>query len=149
MFWTIPDKMLGSVGSSNLKFRHTSRKVVKPDYSNLDYLRRNCLWTQFVGGGSGIEWYFGYQGDFGDVQSEDFRVVEKLWKQSKNAVDFMHQLPFTQMKPENSVVSNDKGLRTYAFIKSGSYYLLSPTVSTKGRQRSISKTNPGSIKFSG
>ena len=59
---------------------------VKKDLSNLDQLRREALWGNLMGGGGGVEWYCGYQGDFGDMQSEDFRVLEPLWQQTKHAV---------------------------------------------------------------
>ena len=121
---------------------------VKADLGNLDVLRRSCLWSQFLGGGSGIEWYFGYQGTFGDVQSKNFRIVQKLWKQSKIAVDLMYELPFTEMKPENTVVVNDKGLPTYAFMKPGSDYLLHfPDGIYKGITKINLQGHPGKYKI--
>ena len=79
--------------------------AVARDMSNVDRLRREALWGNLSGGGAGVEWYFGYQGTFGDVQSEDWTVAAPLWKATRNALAFFRtHLPFDDMKPENSLV---------------------------------------------
>lgn len=76
---------------------------VAPDLSNLDKLRR-IYWEQLLGGGAGCEWYFGYQDTFGDVQSEDFRIVETLWQQSTIAREFWQKyIPFYEMTPNDNL----------------------------------------------
>ena len=52
--------------------------AVHSGMNNLDELRKNALWSNLMGGGAGIEWYFGYQGTFGDVQTEDFSQADPL-----------------------------------------------------------------------
>lgn len=80
---------------------------VDADLGNLDILRTDSLWGNLMGGGAGVEWYYGYQGTFGDVQSEDWRATEPLWQQTRIALDFFHQyLPFSEMTPANELVSN-------------------------------------------
>lgn len=93
---------------------------VASNMSNVDELRRDALWGNLMGGGAGVEWYFGYQDDFGDVQSEDFRVAEPLWQDSKHAVDFFQTyVPFWQMIPDNSLVDNG-----YALAQTGNIYVV-------------------------
>lgn len=78
---------------------------VARDMSNVDRLRREALWGNLTGGGAGVEWYFGYQGTFGDVQSEDWRVAEPLWDVTRHAIDYFQRfVPFTRMTPNNALV---------------------------------------------
>ncbi len=80
--------------------------AVQSDLSNLDTLRKDPLWGNLMGGGAGVEWYFGYQGSFGDVQSEDWRLVGNLWEQTNHALRFFQDyLPFWQMQPDNGLAS--------------------------------------------
>lgn len=84
--------------------------AVAKDMSNIGELRRNALWGNLMGGGAGVEWYFGYQGDFGDMQSEDWRVAEPLWTQTRYALRFFQEhLPFWEMAPNNGLFSGAAG----------------------------------------
>lgn len=94
--------------------------AVSPNNGNLNELRKG-LWGNLMGGGAGVEWYFGYQNTFGDVQSEDWRVIEPLWRQTKYALDFFQTLlPFHEMNPDNNLGSN--GAKVLA--KRGDIYAL-------------------------
>lgn len=86
--------------------------AVDPNLSNLSTLRKDTLWGNLMGGGAGVEWYFGYQGSFGDLQSEDWSVVGGLWQDTKHALDFFQDhLPFWQMEPNNSLASGGSTAR--------------------------------------
>lgn len=79
--------------------------AVARDMSNVDRLRREALWGNLSGGGSGVEWYFGYQGTFGDVQSEDWTVAAPLWKATRDALAYFRtHLPYAVMDPDNTLV---------------------------------------------
>lgn len=94
--------------------------AVAANLSNLDVLRKESLYGNLMGGGAGVEWYFGYQGTFGDVQSEDWSGVEPLWNQTRYATEFFQQnLPFADMEPRNDLVS---GAGTLGLAKVGSVY---------------------------
>lgn len=96
--------------------------AVDDNLNNLDTLRENALWGNLMGGGSGVEWYFGYQGDFGDVQSEDWRVVEPLWQTTDIALDFFNEyLPYWEMAPDNSLARNRAA---YVLAKVGEIYAI-------------------------
>lgn len=80
--------------------------AVNKSMNNLDALRKGALWGNLMGGGAGVEWYFGYQGDFADCGSEDWHVAEPLWDMTKVALDFFQNyLPFWDMEPDNSLTS--------------------------------------------
>ncbi len=79
---------------------------VDDDLNNLGVLRSQALWGNLLGGGAGVEWYFGYQGSFGDVQSEDWRIVEPLWEDTRHALRFFQQyVPFAAATPRNDLAS--------------------------------------------
>ncbi|MFW5749031.1 MAG: DUF5060 domain-containing protein, partial [Chloroflexota bacterium] len=92
---------------------------VLADMSNVDDIVREAMWGNLMGGGGGVEWYFGYQTSvFGDLQTEDFRLAEPLWQQSRIAVDFFQTyIPFWEMEPDNSLaVSNAWVLAEPGFV---------------------------------
>ncbi|MHC4716283.1 MAG: Calx-beta domain-containing protein, partial [Planctomycetota bacterium] len=79
---------------------------VASDMSNVDQLRKDALWGNLTGGGAGVEWYFGYQDTFGDVQSEDFAVAQPLWEDTAIALDFFQTyVPFEAMAPDNALTA--------------------------------------------
>ncbi len=70
-----------------------------------DTLRRHALWGTLLGGGAGVEWYFGAQSSANDLTSEDWRLRSNLWAQTRHALDFFeNQLAYWDMRPcENTV----------------------------------------------
>ncbi len=95
---------------------------VDPYGGNFTTLRREVLWGNLMGGGAGVEWYFGYQGTFGDVQSEDWRFgsLETLWQYTDHAVEFFQEhLPFSKMAPDNALVSSSAA---FCFASQGATY---------------------------
>lgn len=81
---------------------------VKPDANDptLDEPRENCLWGNLMAGGAGCEWYFGYKFAHNDLNCEDWRSRERMWDQTRYALEFFHKyLPFERMSPDDSLVS--------------------------------------------
>ncbi len=71
-----------------------------------DFIRKNVLWGNLMAGGGGVEWYFGYDYPHNDLNCEDWRSRENLWKQSKIAIDFFQKyLPFHNMEPADHLVT--------------------------------------------
>ena len=94
--------------------------AVDANMGNLDVLRRTALWGNLMGGGAGVEWYFGYQGDFGDLQSEDWRKAAPLWAMTRHALEFFRDhLPFWEMAPANELASEQ---RAFVLAKPGEVY---------------------------
>ncbi|MDX9753902.1 MAG: DUF5060 domain-containing protein [bacterium] len=97
---------------------------VKPDADDPDHfaVRYHSLWGNLMGGGAGCEWYFGYAYAHNDLNCEDWRSRDTLWKQTRHALDFFHNfLPFWEMKHHDELVS---GKGQYCFAKVGEVYAL-------------------------
>jgi hypothetical protein len=86
-------------------------KGVLPDSHDAthDTVRAHCLWGTLLGGGSGVEWYFGYRFPHNDLNLEDFRSRDNWWKQSTIATQFMKNMPVETMKPANELISLNNG----------------------------------------
>ena len=85
-----------------------------------DKPRKHALWGNLMGGGSGVEWYFGYQYAHMDLNCEDWRSRDKMWDQTRYALEFFHEhLPFWEMWPANDLAS---GGRAFVLAKEGSIY---------------------------
>jgi len=95
---------------------------VKPDSLDPDHdgVRRQVLWGNLLGGGSGCEWYFGYKYPHNDLNCEDWRSRERLWDQTRWALEFFQQqLPFTEMQPADELTA---AADDYCFAKPGEVY---------------------------
>jgi hypothetical protein len=80
---------------------------VVPDAVDLwhDGPRTLCLWPNLMGGGGGCEWYFGYAHPHSDLDCEDFRSRDMMWKLTTRALNFFRKyLPFARMHPGDSLV---------------------------------------------
>ncbi|MEQ9029272.1 MAG: putative collagen-binding domain-containing protein, partial [Aggregatilineales bacterium] len=95
-----------SVGHPWVIYGDEQGPAVQANMSNVGQLRREALWGNLMGGGAGVEWYFGYQpaANFGDVQTEDWRVAEPLWQTTRFATNFFQTyIPFWLMTPDNTL----------------------------------------------
>ena len=72
--------------------------------------RKDVLWGTLMAGGSGVEWYAGWQNNAptSDLSSEDLRARATMWKLNKIALDFFHtHVPFQNMTAANDLVAGD------------------------------------------
>lgn len=80
-----------------------------------DIPRIQALWGNLIGGGSGVEWYFGYKHAHMDLNCEDWRSRDRMWDQTRYALEFFRaHLPFWEMAPDNSLASGVKDARVLA-----------------------------------
>ena len=88
-----------------------------------DNARKNALWGNIMAGGAGVEWYFGYKHAHSDLTCEDYRVRQKMWEQSRIAIDFFteHEIPFWNMKNADSKI-DDKN--AYCLCDPGTLYIV-------------------------
>ena len=88
-----------------------------------DNARKNALWGNIMAGGAGVEWYFGYKHPHSDLTCQDYRTREKMWRQSKIALDFFkeYEIPFWDMKCEDEMTDSDSD---YVLCKPGEIYLV-------------------------
>jgi hypothetical protein len=95
---------------------------VKPDQDDPDHdaVRKQALWGNLMAGGAGCEWYFGYKFARNDLSCEDFRSRERMWDQTRHALEFFQRyLAFPQMRPADELTS---GKGDYCFAKPGEVY---------------------------
>ncbi|MEM9572828.1 MAG: DUF5060 domain-containing protein [Pseudomonadota bacterium] len=65
-----------------------------------DTLRRHALWGTLLAGGAGVEWYFGAHQPGNDLTSEDWRMRQNLWRQTRHAMTFFEtHLEYWNMQP--------------------------------------------------
>ncbi len=90
-----------------------------PDHDNA---RMNGLWGQFMAGGWGTEWYFGYEHDHSDLTCQDYSSRDLFWDQGKIALDFFgkNEIPFWEMESHDEMVIT-KG--DYCFAKPGEIFI--------------------------
>ncbi len=71
-------------------------------------LRKYTLWGNLMGGGAGVEYYFGYAPPQSDLDLEDFRSRDKTWDYARIAVAFFraNKIPFWDMRPADELVGN-------------------------------------------
>lgn len=78
--------------------------------NNADDLRKRVLWDAYFSGAAGVEWYFGYQPlpIGGDLDVEDFRSREAMWRYMRFARQFLtSNLPFPAMRPSDGLLSGE------------------------------------------
>lgn len=79
--------------------------AVNANMDNIGLIVRQGAWGNLMGGGAGVAWYFGYQGDFGDLQQEDFTITAPLWERTRHAFTFFREdVPFWSMMPDNELI---------------------------------------------
>jgi len=84
---------------------------VKPDSVDPDHndIRKYVLWSNLMAGGGGVEWYFGYNYPDNDLGCENWRSREKMWDQTRYAVEFFQKyLPFWKMESKDNITTDDK-----------------------------------------
>ena len=85
-----------------------------------DKPRKHQLWGNLMGGGSGVEWYFGYQYAHMDLNCEDWRSRDRMWDQTRHALEFFQgHLPFWEMWPANGLATDGNA---FVFAKEGEVY---------------------------
>ena len=95
---------------------------VKPDTDDPghDAIRQQVLWGNLMAGGSGCEWYFGYKFANNDLNCEDWRSRERMWDQTRYALEFFQKfLPFAEMQSADEVTNASDD---FCFAKPGAVY---------------------------
>lgn len=98
---------------------------IEPDSlvpNNQAVMRKYALWGNLMAGGSGVEWYFGYELPHSDLNCEDWRSREKVWEFSRFALNFFqNELPFQEMRPIDQITSLESD---YVLAKEGEIYAI-------------------------
>jgi len=94
---------------------------------SIDTVRKHALWGTLMGGGWGIEYYFGYKLPQNDLLCEDWRSRAKTWEWSAIALGIFSdaEIPFWEMAPSDHLVGNPKHDNSaYCLAKAGEVYLV-------------------------
>ena len=90
-------------------------------------VRKQTLWGTLMGGGAGVEYYFGYQFAENDLVCEDWRSRDKSWDYCRIALEFFrnNNIPFHEMAPADELVGNSAHDNSrYCLAKPGEIYLV-------------------------
>jgi len=101
-----------------------ANKGALPDSYDVEHdtIRHKVLWGNLMAGGAGVEWYFGYRYPDSDLSCEDWRSRDKLWDQTRTALDFFHKyLPFSEMVNADEIIASKND---YCLAKAGEVYAI-------------------------
>lgn len=90
-------------------------------------VRRQTLWGTLMGGGAGVEYYFGYKFVENDLLCEDWRSRDRSWDYCRIALEFFHEneIPFWEMAPHDELVGQGANKNSsYCLAKPGEVYLV-------------------------
>ncbi len=90
-------------------------------------VRQQTLWGTLMGGGAGVEYYFGYQYAENDLLCEDWRSRDRSWDYCRIAINFFHdhKIPFWEMLSSNTLIGNPQNDNSrYCFAKDKEIYLV-------------------------
>ncbi|MEO1011670.1 MAG: DUF5060 domain-containing protein [Bacteroidota bacterium] len=122
--WKLKSKEAGHkwlITMDEIGMWHTGARSDSLD-GNHDSLRRFVLWGTLLSGAAGVEWYFGANNRYHDLNTEDWRSRDRLWEITKHAMDFFEEhLPYWEMLPEHDLVNSKEA---YCFQKSGEVYAI-------------------------
>ncbi len=116
-----------------------------------DDIRKETLWGNFMAGGAGVEYYFGYQVPQSDLSCQDYRSRDGMWDYTRHALEFFREnLPFQEMAVSNGLASTGRVLAlvdsVYAIqLKNGGTANLTIT----GGTYAVKWFNPRSGNFEG
>ncbi len=93
-----------------------------PDH---DVIRQDVLWGTLMAGGSGAQFYFGYdyRGTSGDdLTTESFRHREDLWRQARTALEFFREhVPVDRLDCRDELVADPMA---YCLAAPGDHYIV-------------------------
>ncbi len=96
----------------------------KMTYTQHD-VRHQTLYGTLMGGGAGVEYYFGYQYAQNDLKCEDWRSREQSWDYCRVAIELFEKLPLSEMLPADELIGNPKHDNSrFCFAKPGELYLV-------------------------
>ena len=88
---------------------------------NLHDIRAQTLWGNLMAGGSGVEYYFGYQLPQNDLVCEDYRSRDRSWDYARIALDYFRSLPvdLAKLQPADALAGHN-----WCLAASGKLYVV-------------------------
>lgn len=99
----------------------------KKSSHDINDIRKQVLWANFMAGGAGVEYYFGYKLPENDLLCEDFRSRDKSWDYCRIALEFFKtfNIPFQEMINRDDLINNpENNNEKFCFAKKGEIYLV-------------------------
>lgn len=94
--------------------------MVGPD--NHDAIRKQVLYGNLMAGGAGVEYYFGANLPQNDLDCEDYRSRDSVWKYNRIALSaFREHVPYWQMQPRADLLS---GGNAWCLAQTGQTYAI-------------------------
>jgi len=90
-------------------------------------VRKYTLWGTLMGGGGGVEYYFGYKLPQNDLVCEDWRSRDQSWDYCRVALEFFKQenIPFWNMTTADELIGNPEfNNDKYCLADPGETYLI-------------------------
>ena len=90
-------------------------------------VRKQTLWGHLMGGGAGVEYYFGYKFVENDLVCEDWRSRDQSWDYCRIAINFFHdnEIPFWDMTCQDQLVGNPSHDNSrYCLAENNAVYLV-------------------------
>jgi len=144
--WVEESEKAGKRWLVNLDEIGPAHKGAMPDSHDPDHdtIRHHCLWGTLLGGGGGVEWYFGYKYPNNDLNCEDFRSRANWWKQSIIATQFMAGFPLEEMRTMDELI---KVKDAYCLAQPGELYVVYLPAGTGNAGIWIDAEGPFSVKW--
>lgn len=121
---TPPDPDYPGMAEARADMEQDEKKIKLP---TIDEIRSEVLWGNLLGGGAGVEYYFGYRLPQNDLNAEDWRSRAQTWAYSNLALSFFrdHAIPFWEMSNADELVGNaEQDNTTYCLAKPGEKYVI-------------------------
>lgn len=89
--------------------------------NNQGIMRKMALYPSLMAGGSGVEWYFGYERPHSDLTCQDWRSRDQFWDIARYSIEVMGSLPLAEMHPRNHLLNTNAG-NAYCLADDGNVY---------------------------
>lgn len=99
---------------------HTGTKPDSYDPRH-DKERTHVLWPALMAGAGGIQWYFGWVTSPHDLDAEDLRSRNNMWKQTAYARKFFERINYTEMYPTDYLLQQGDN---HCFSQPGETYVV-------------------------
>ena len=103
--------------------RDSSGKMVYTEHD----VRHHTLWGTLLGGGAGVEYYFGYRFAENDLLCEDWRSRDRSWDYCRFAIAFFqeNQIAIERTRPADELIGNASHHNSkYCLAEPGQLYVI-------------------------
>ncbi|MEM9157573.1 MAG: DUF5060 domain-containing protein [Verrucomicrobiota bacterium] len=91
--------------------------------NNQGIMRKLALYPSLMAGGSGVEWYFGYERPHSDLTCQDWRSRDGFWDIARYSIEVMSKLPLAKMHPRNHLLDTSTDY-AYCLAEDGEVYAI-------------------------